>query len=481
MFKGSLALFLITLLTTLTTIRAAETWPQFRGVNGTARSVSDRRLPEQLGPNTNVIWKTPLPPGHSSPVVFGNQIYLTAVREEQLVTIALDRASGRVLWEAEAPNEQLEQIHRIGSHAQATPATDGEQVVSFFGSCGLFCYDTKGKLAWHRAMGPFNNGFGAATSPILVDDRVILCQDHDTDSFLLAVDKRTGETIWKTDRSEFPRNYCTPVIVQVGGQRQIVVAATLRVVGYDFASGEEVWTVRGIARAACSSPAIDDQGNVYIASWAGGAEPGERISVPPFSAVAGQRDADKNGTLEKNELIEGGPIHRRFPQVDRDKSGTITEQEYEYFRGLFDKTRNVVVAIRPGGSGDATASHVAWEFSRYVPFIASPLHVNGLVFTVKDGGILTSLNSQSGQALKTKRLRATGAYYSSPVTGDGKVYLLNEEGQLSVISAEGNWRVLSTADFGEGTYATPAIVDGNIYLRTAGHLYSFGFSANGER
>ena len=164
--------------------------------------------------------------------------------------------------------------------------------------------------------------------------------------------------------------------------------------------------------------------------------------------------------------------------MDRDKTGTITEQEYEYFRGLFDKTRNVIVAIRPGGSGEVTDSHVAWEFTRYVPFVASPLHVNGFVFTVKDGGILTSLNAQSGKASKTKRLRATGAYYSSPVSGDGKIYLLNEEGQLTVISAEGSWRVLATADFEERTYATPAIVDGQIYLRTASHLYCFGLGNN---
>ena len=453
---------------------AAETWPQFRGVNGTAQSRSAKPLPDELGPETNVIWKTPLPPGHSSPVVFGDRIYLTGVRDAMLVTMALDRDTGKQIWEVEAPHQGLEKIHRVGSHAQATTATDGERVVSFFGSCGLFCYDADGRELWRVPMGPFNNGFGAAISPILVGDRVILCQDHDTDSFLMSFDKHTGETIWKTDRSEFPRNYCTPVIVQVGEQRQIVVAGTLRVVGYDFESGEELWTVRGIARAACSSPAIDERGNVYIASWAGGGEPGARIQVEPFAKIARQRDISGNGELEKDELVVDGPIHRRFPQVDRDKSGGITAQEYEYFRGLFDKSRNVVVAIRPGARGEASTSHVAWEFSRYVPFIASPLYVDGYLFTVKNGGILTSLDASTGKATKSGRLRATGDYYSSPVAGDGKVYLQNEEGQLTVISAVGRWQILSTTDFGEGAYATPAIVDGRIYLRTTGHLYCFG-------
>ena len=479
--RSLLVTYVVAILLSATALRAGESWPQFRGVNGTARSVSRKALPANLAPTSHVIWKVAFPPGHSSPIVYSDRIFLTAIRDEKLLTVGLDRKSGKVLWEAEAPHEKLEEIHRIGSHAQATIATDGERVVSFFGSCGLFCYDTMGKLMWQRPMGPFNNEFGAASSPIIVDDWVILCQDHDTDSFLMAMDKATGKTVWRTDRSEFPRNYCTPVIASVDGRREIIVAATLRVVGYDFTSGRELWTVRGIARAACSSPAISDNGTVYIASWAGGGQPGARIKVPTFDDFALERDANNSGTLENSELVEGGPIQRRFSQVDRDKTGTITRGEYEYFRGLFDRSRNVVVAIRPGGTGDVTRSRVAWEFARYVPFVASPLYTGGHVFTVKDGGILTSLDAATGRPVRTKRLRATGNYYSSPVSGDGKVFLLNERGQLTVISAEGDWKVLATADFGEDTYATPAIVDGNIYLRTAGHLYCFGLSAEQGR
>lgn len=462
---------LLAILSAATAAPAEDSWPQFRGVNGAARSASARKLPTVLSPEENVLWKTPLPPGHSSPVVAGNHIYLTAVRDEKLFTIALDRASGKIIWQAEAAHGGLETIHRIGSHAQATPATDGERVVSFFGSCGLICYASDGRPLWNRPLGPFNNDFGAAISPLIVDDFVILCQDHDTDSFLIALDKRTGETIWKTDRGEFPRNYCTPVIVEVQGGKQIVVAATLRVVGYDLATGREQWTVRGIARAACSSPGLSEDGTVFIASYAGS---GERIAVAPFQVVAQTRDTNKNGTLEESELEEQGPIQRRFSQVDRDKTGSITREEYEYFRGLFEKTRNVVVAIKPGGTGDVTQSRVVWEFTKFVPFIASPLCVEGTVFLMKDGGILTSVDALTGTAIKTKRLWANGAYYSSPVAGDGRVYLLNQKGELTVVSAAGDWEVLSKSSFGEEAYATPALVGGRIYLRTAGHLYCFG-------
>ncbi len=455
-------------------VPANESWKQFRGNDGTARSLSPEKLPDQLDPAKNLAWKAALPPGHSSPIVVGDRIFLTAIRDDdQLLTIGLERTTGRILWIAVAPHKELEKIHRIGSHAQPTPATDGERVVSFFGSCGLFCYDLSGRLLWHRAMGPFNNDFGAANSPLIVDDWVILGQDHDLDSFLMAIDKRTGETIWKTDRSEFPRNYCTPLVVEVMGKKQIVMAATLRVVGYDFETGKELWTVRGIARAACGSLAASDNGTIFSASFAGGGEPGARIKIDPFDDVAPTRDKNKNGTIERDELTEDGPVHRRFSQVDRDKTGTITKMEWEYFRGLFDKSRNVVIAIRPGGSGDVTQDRVAWEFTKFVPFIASPVFANGHVFTIKDGGIMTSLNAKSGEPVKTKRLAATGNYYSSPVVADGKLYAINEQGQLTVVRAQGDWEVLSTFDFGEDTYATPAIARGQLLIRTNAHIYCF--------
>jgi len=463
-----------TILLTAASASGAD-WPQFRGVNCSGRAGSADKLPAEIGPETNVIWKTALPPGHSSPVVVGKRIYLTAVRGEQLLTIALDRATGKVLWEVEAPHEKLEQIHRIGSLAQPSPAADAEHVVSFFGSSGLYCYDTAGKLLWKQAMGPFNNDFGAGTSPIIVGDRVILCQDHDTDSFMEAFDKRTGETIWRTDRSEFPRNYCTPVVWEVGGKKQIIVAATLRVVGCDFDTGRELWTVRGIARTVCMTPVVGEDGMLYVAGWSAGGDAGERISVEPFKEAASRFDANGDDLLQEDELPDGD-IKQRFSQVDRDKSGTITPAEYEYFRGLFDQSRNVVIAIKPGASGDATKTHLLWENTKFVPFCSSPLYANGLIFTVKDGGIFSCLDANTGEMLKYGRLGATKNYYSSPVTGDGKIYVLNEAGQLSVVSAEPKWRVLSTADFGEDAHATPAIVDGKIYLRTAGHLYCFGLT-----
>lgn len=463
----------------------AGDWTRFRGSLGNSLAATNEKLPTEIGPETNVIWRSELPPGHSSPAIVGNRIFVTGVRggekkdddngtvtKRELFTIALDRATGKIQWEAKAPYEKLEGIHAIGSHAQSSPCADADVVVSFFGSSGLYCYDHSGKQLWTLPMGPFSNDFGAGSSPMIVGDWIILCQDHDLDSFLMAIDKKTGKPIWKTDRSEFPRNYCSPILWDNAGQKQIVVAATLRVVGYDLATGKEAWTVRGISRMVSCSPTVGDDGHLYVAGWAAGGDDNERIGVDPYESVA-YKDKDKSGTLEASEL-QDGPIHQRFSQVDRNKDGKITPAEYEYFRGLFSEGKNLVISIKPGTKGDATESNVVWRHAKLVPFCASPLYIQGLLFTVKDGGILQCLDAKTGKSLKQLRLEASDSYYASPVAGDGKIYLVDEVGRLTVITATDKAEVLHTADFKEDVYATPAIVDGRIYLRTAKALYCFG-------
>lgn len=448
-------------------------WPQFRGPGGKGLAASSERLPTEIGPNQQVLWRTTLPPGHSSPVIVGDRIFVTAAREETLLTIALERATGRVLWERVAPHDKLESIHSIGSYAQSTPAADASCVVSFFGSSGLWCYDHDGKLLWQRRMGPFNNSFGAGSSPILVEDRVILGQDHDTDSFLMALDKATGEVLWKTDRSEFPRNYCTPVLWEHSGRRQVVMAATLRVVGYDFHTGQEVWTVRGISRTVCMTPVVGADGALYVAGWAAGGDEGEPIIVEPFDLLIGRIDKNGDGRIQESELSEGA-ILQRYDQVDRNKDGALTRAEYEYFRGLFEQGRNQILAIEPGPRGEATETHVRWRHTRLVPFCASPLYLDGHVFTIKDGGLAQVLDARTGKPLRQMRLEAAGNYYASPVAGDGKVYLADERGRVTVLNVRERWEVVHTADFGEEIYATPALVDGRVYVRTTGALYCFG-------
>lgn len=453
-------------------IAGAEDWPQFRGLNGSGVSHSKLRLPTELGPEKEVLWKTHIPPGHSSPVVSQDRIFLTAVDGDRLLTIALDRSSGKLLWQQPAPYDTPEKLHRTGNLAQSTPVTDGEIVVSFFGSSGLHAYTRDGKPLWSHRMGPFKNDFGAGSSPIIEGDSVILVQDHDVESFITAYDKKTGAEIWRTDRSEFMRSYASPAIWTVDGQKEIVAAATLRIVGYDFATGKEKWTVKGVSRLVNMTPIVGPDNTLFAACWSPGADGDDRI-VPLALEELFANDTNKNGTIEEEEFPEH-PLKGRFRQVDRDKDGHITRQEYQSVALTHAAGRNVVLAIKPGGTGDITKSHVRWEFTKQIPYCPSPLYYRGALYMVKDGGILTVLDSATGKSLKQARLQATGNYYASPVAGDGKVYLISQNGELTVLSSEAGWKELSTVKFEADGHATPAIVDGRIYVRVGEQLYCFG-------
>lgn len=470
------------LILSLPVVTFAADWPQFRGPGSNGISTPEVPLPADIGPEKHVVWKTPLPPGHSSPAIVGDKIFLTAVRDkEHLETLCLDRAKGKILWRVEAPHKTLEQIHGIGSYAQPSPAADTECVVAMFGSSGLYCYDHAGKELWHRELGPFVDEFGTASSPIIGGDRVVLARDHDLGSFIAAYDKQTGKELWRVERSEFGRSYSTPVIWTVDGKRQIVLAGSLRVVGYEWETGRELWTVRGISRVVCSTPVIGDGNRLLVAAWSAGGEPGDMIRMEPFADFAAQFDENKNGTLEKAEVGNSAALKTRFSQCDRNKDGQITKTEYDNFAMLFDRSQNGLLAIKPGCSGDASESNLLWRYDKFIPYCASPLSCGERVFMIKDGGILTCVSAATGKATKSGRMGATGNYYASPVAGDGKVFLLSQKGMLSVVSNVDQWQVLHSVDFGEECYATPALLDGHIYLRTAGHLYCFGTNALAAR
>jgi outer membrane protein assembly factor BamB len=448
------------------------TWSQFRGPGSAAVAVGSNGLPTEIGPKQYVVWKTTLPTGHSSPVVHGERIYLTAVLEKKLYTLALDRKSGKEIWRTEAPHKGLEKVHKIGNHAQSTVATDGTHVVAFFGSTGLFCYDRDGKEMWRVPMGPFKTEFGAASSPLLIDGRIILNQDYDGESTLTVFNVKNGKQIWKVDRSEFGVGYASPVIWQVAGKKQIVQAGTLRVVGYDFDTGKEVWTVRDLSRIGNMTPTVGPDNTLYVAGWGAGADPGDIITVPDFDEMLKKNDANKNGVLEAKE-IPAGPIKDRLPQFDRNRDDQVDRAEWVSMRQVFATAKNRMIAIRPGGTGDITKSHVLWEQTKQLPYVPSPLLYNDLIFLAKNGGLISTLDPKTGKILKNDRVQARGNYYSSPVGGDGKVYIISQQGELTVLSARADWEILHTVDFGEDILATPAIVDGRIYLRTAGHLYCF--------
>ncbi len=460
------------LVATASGARAGD-WPQFRGPNAAGIAASDKRLPERIDPARDTLWKTPLAPGHSSPVVVGNQIYVTALRGKKLLTAALNLGNGRLLWEREAPYETLEEHHRRSSPAVASVAADAEHVVSFFGSSGLLCHTPEGRELWRRRMGPFHDPQGAASSPIIVDDKVVMVRDQDTGSHIAAFDLRTGSEVWRTKRPNFRRNYGTPVVWDNNERRQIVTAGSAMVTGYDLTTGRLEWHVIGCARVVSATPVVGADGRLYVVNAAGGGDlRGQHY--PPFKDILSRSDANHNGQLEKKE-IPAGPIAGYLDQFDRDASGALDEDEYESIREIYRSVRHVAMAIRPGPVGDATDTHVVWTQDRMIPRNASPVVHRGILFMVKDGGILTSLDLKDGSVLKSERLeKATGSYFASPVIGDGRVFLMSERGKLSIVTAEGEWRQTGAADFDEETLATPAIMDGRILIRTKTNLHCLG-------
>lgn len=446
-----------------------ETWGQFRGPNGSAVAANEESLPDGLSLEDHLIWKVAAPRGHSSPVIAANQVFLTGQEGDRLLTFSLAAATGKKLWEAEAPHDKLESVHNVGSRATPSVATDGELVVSFFGSSGLYCYDMEGKELWRRRMGPFNNQFGAASSPILAGDRVVLIEDHDTGSFLATYDKRTGEELWRVERPNFRRNYCSPVLWETKQGTQIVIAGTAHVVGYDLEDGDQRWLIRGAARVVNSTPVVGTDGMLYVATTGGGETPPQ----PSFDDLIAQGDKNANGTLEADEL-PGSPIKGFFGQFDRDADGSLDRTEYESIREIFSLSRSVAMAIAPGGEGDISDSHVRWSYGKSIPRNASPVMHQGHLFLVNDGGILATLRGGDGGLVKQGRLRGTGKFFSSPIVVDGKLLVGSDRGLLNIVTAVGEWEQLGVIDFAEDIYATPAVSEGRLYLRTTKHLYCLG-------
>jgi len=447
-------------------------WPQFRGPNGSGVAEEAMDLAIEFGPGKNLAWSAALPAGMSSPVVVGSRIYLTGLREKALVTIALDRATGKVLWEKPAPAARIEETHDTSSPAASTPASDGERVAVFFGSFGLLCYDPGGKENWRLPLGPFKNPFGQSSSPIISGGLVILNCDQDLGSFLLAVDKATGRERWRTERPEFPRGYSTPIIWETDGARQLVVAGTLRIKGYEVETGRELWSKDGLARIVNPTP-VQGGGLLYMASFSPGGDAGERISMQPFEDYAKTHDADKNGRFTKEEVTEP-EMKQRFLQIDADKDGFITRAEWENMVRIFDDARNSIIALGPESPGSAAVS-VAWTYERAIPYVPTPVYHEGHIYMVKDGGIFTALDAKTGKVAKQGRLPAGGGYYASPVIGGGNLYASSLGGDVVVVSAAGSdWEVRAANSLGERIAATPAIADGRLYVRTEKRLYAFG-------
>jgi outer membrane protein assembly factor BamB len=433
-------------------------------------------LPDRLNSPEGLLWRTELDSGHSTPITCNGRIFLTTYNRstDELATLALAADTGRILWKRIAPAAGIEEYsHDTGSAAQATPACDEEQVYVFFGSHGLICYDREGALQWEKRMGPFQDEYGSASSPVLIDDKVIIQEDHDVDSFLMALDRKTGKVLWKSERPDATRSYSTPAVWTRNGRKELLVAGSRELAGYDPSDGKRLWWIRGLARIVIPTP-VPAGDLVYMASWTPGGDSSLLIRMDPWAGALRKWDANNDGRLVRHELTDKVMNDRFFP-MDIDRSGDLKREEWERYADIFVQSQNGVLAIKPSGAGGGqNESAVVWSSVRGAPYVATPLLDRGVLWTVRDGGIVTRFSAGEGKVLQTQRLTDVGNYYASPVSVGGKVYIAGRQGIVTVIANDPEWRVMETRDFNEGIYATPLIAEGRLFIRTEKALYCFG-------
>ncbi len=490
------------LATSWTASAIGDDWSQFRGPNGNGVSVSTG-LPEQFGPNKNVVWKTALPPGHSSPVLTRNRIFLTAFEKQEvkgsgqteaakpqegldpksnykLLVFCLDRQTGKVLWQREVPRDHTGRLQLVNGPASPSPVTDGSNVYVFFQEFGIISYDGAGKERWRLPLGPFNMFYGFGASPILVDDKVILPVDQDSpSSYLIAIDKNSGRVRWKVDRPVVISGYSTPIIYQPKrGPKQIVIPESFQLSAYSVADGKRVWWVRGLA-CEMKSIASNDGEYLYINGWGFPQnQPGQQVATIAWEEALPRYDRNNDKEIARSEISGTDTMDKMlrgaFEAFDTNRDEKLNARDWEVFRGMM-ASENGLLAIKLGGEGDQTAKAIRWRYQKPVPQVPSTLLYKGVLYMINDSGILVSFDPATGNVLKQGRLRgAIDKYFSSPVAADDKVFLIGQGGAVSVLKAAGDWQVLAVNELDDECFATPAIADGKIYIRTRSALYCFG-------
>ena len=481
-------------------------WNQLRGPNGSG--VGEGLAPPIKIEAKTAAWKVPVAPGLSSPVLSKNRIFLTALENDRLVTIAFDKASGEVVWRKEAPKTELEKVHKANGPATPTPLVDGKRLYVYFGSYGLLCYDHDGAELWSKPIPTPKSLYGASSSPIEHGDNLILVIDNDrnlpdsklSQSRVVAFKKATGEIDWETPRHFVRSGWSTPMIWTHHDGEELVILGTGRVDSYDPKTGKEKWFATGFSRETIAMP-IAGNGNVYISSAQLGGGADENVDPKPFWDAVMRFDKNGDEKVDRSEMTEhftfplrpelplghpgyGIPLPKNekarmerqigmFGWVDKDKDGFWTKEEL-YGHLTLRRGRPILMAIRPGGEGDITGtSFVAWELRKSIPEIPSPLFHENRIYMVRNGGLLAAVDAVEGELLYRERLGSTGQYSASPVAANGHLYLASNRGLISVVKMGDTFEVVHEHDLDDPVFVTPAMDATTLYLRSEGSLWSF--------
>ncbi len=456
---------LVTWILAAAALSSGEDWSRFRGPNAAGIGAGSG-YPASLNKESNLAWRTPVRPGKSSPILTRRHVFLTGAGDGKLYTQCFDRQTGKLLWERAVDQTHKILANRLNHPAAITPVTDGENVYSFFKDFGFVSYDPAGNLRWKTPLGPFVTTMGLGAAPILAGSGVVLLADQVEGSYVASIDRRNGELRWRTDREE-GEGWGTPLYYAAAGRKPLLLTASRGQLGaYTPDGGKRVASLRGLPTTVVGSPVLIDD-VLYVQGYGSDAP-------APFSQRLEKLDKNHDGQLSRDEYLDE-PFLYGIARFVGNRDMIITEAEWNAKQKEV-MGPNCLVAYRlEFDSKGNLAPRELWRYEKsFTGVIPTPLVYQGVVYFVKNGGILTSLDAKTGAVLKTGRVTgALGGYSTSPVAADGKLYLASEDGNIAVLRAGAEWDILSTANIGEALYATPALDAGDVYLRTEEALYRF--------
>jgi outer membrane protein assembly factor BamB len=405
---------LLLALSLLAPAASADNWPAWRGPQGTGVS-AEKNPPLQWSATQNLRWKVALPgPGNSTPIIWGDRVFLTQALDggKRRALIAFDRTDGKKLWQHEVACATQETTHKQNPPCSASPVTDGTAVYAYFASAGVVACDRDGEQLWHRDLGPVLHKWGNGSSPILYKDLLLVFHGPGEPTFLIALDKRTGKTVWKKQETAInsPIFGCwsTPVIVRAADRDELILPLPGDRIGgdgefkaYDPTTGRELWRCQGLGNEIYAMPVVSATGDVVV-------------------GISGHN----------------GPV----------------------------------MAVRPGGSGDVTTTHRLWRTVDKTPQrVGSGLLHKGRLYLADAPGFVQCLDARTGEVLWKERVG--GNLWGSMLLADGKLYVTNLEGETFVLAAGPKFELLARNEIKEAIYAAPALSDGDLFLRTYEHLY----------
>ena len=383
----------------------AENWPGWRGPRGDGTCI-EQNIPTNWDP-AGALWKIELPgKGHASPIIWGDRVYtvigMTATKER--ILLCIDRNSGKILWRQTVVQGPLEKLHKENSYASSTPATDGQRVYVTFrvgDDIVVAAHDlASGKQLWLVRPGTHDGGWGFSNEPVLYKDKVIIDGDSKGESFLIALNRADGKTLWRKNRTNKGISYSAPFIRELAGRTQLIQCGDRCVASFDPDTGEQLWMVDGPSQ--------------------------EFVATPVYSEKAG--------------LVF---ISSSWP-------------------------KSVLLAIRPDGRDDVTKTHVAWSDRKGAPYVPSMIVAGDFLFSINRGGTVFCYEAATGKVLWQKKL---GRHHASPVLVGGLVFLINDNGQVNIIKPGREFECVATYELGESCYASPAISDGQVFIRGFQHLF----------